>query len=112
MKKLIILFTLALGVACAANKYTVTLFQPSVINGTQLKPGDYKVAVEDGKAIFKNGKTTFEAPVKVEDAADKASSNTIRYADGSKIQEIRIGGTHTRLVFGAGQMTDTPSVAK
>jgi len=112
MKKLIILFSIAVGVACAANKYTVTLFQPSVINGTQLNAGDYKIAVEDGKATFKSGKTTFEAPVKVEDAAEKNSSNTIRYAEGSRIQEIRIGGTHTRLVFGAGQMTDTPSVAK
>jgi hypothetical protein len=112
MKKFIILFTLALGVVCAANKYTVTLFQPSVINGTQLKAGDYKIAVQDGKAIFKSGNTTFEAPVKVEDGAEKNSGNTIRYAEGGKIQEILIGGTHTKLVFGAGDMTDTPSVAK
>ncbi len=112
MKKIIILFTLALGVACAANKYNVTLFQPSVINGTELKAGDYKVAVEDGKAVFTEGKKTFEAPVKIEQTADKNNSNTIRYAEGSKVQEIRIGGTHTKLVFGGGEMTDTPAGAR
>jgi Ethanolamine utilization protein EutJ (predicted chaperonin) len=114
MKKLIIAFTtIALSVAAsAATKYNVTLFQPSVINGTELKAGDYRVAVEDGKAVFTQGKKTFEAPVKVEDTTDKVSSNTVRYVEGTKVQEIRIGGTHTKLVFAGSGNADTSAGAR
>jgi hypothetical protein len=112
MKKLIIAFTtVALAVASAATKYSITLYQPSVVNGTQLKPGDYKIEVNGDKAVFKQGKNTVETPVKVEDDASKASSNSIRYADGNKIQEIRIGGSHTKLVFG-GASNETPTNAR
>lgn len=100
MKKLLIAFaTVALAVASAATKYNITLFQPSMINGTELKPGDYKVEVEGNKAVFKQGKKTFEAPVKVEETSDKYGTNTVRYIEGSHVQEIRVGGTHTKLVF-------------
>jgi len=109
MKKLFVLFTtMALSVAFAATaaKYHVTLSQPSVVNGTQLKAGDYKVEVEGDKATFKLGKSTFEAPVKVQEAPQKNFTNEIRY-EGTKVQEIRIGGTHTRLLFG-GAPADVP----
>lgn len=112
MKKLIIAFTtVALAVASAATKYSITLYQPSVVNGTQLKPGDYKIEVNGDKAVFKQGKNTVETSVKVEDDANKASSNSIRYADGNKIQEIRIGGSRTKLVFGAAS-NETPTNAR
>lgn len=111
MKKLILAFTtVALAVASAAN-YHVTLTQPSVINGKQLKPGDYKVQVEGDKAVFSHGKESVEAPVKVEEATQKNENNSVRYADGNKVQEIRIGGKHTRLVFDGGA-SDTPAVAR
>lgn len=100
MNKLIIGFTtVALAVACAATKYNVTLFQPSVVNGTELKPGDYRIEVEGDKAVFKQGKKTVEAPVKVQDTTQKYGSNAVRYSEGGKVQEIRIGGTRTTLVF-------------
>lgn len=112
MKKLIFAFvTVALAVASAATKYNVTLFQPSVVNGTQLKPGEYKVEVTGDKAVFTQGKQTFEAPVKLEETGDKANSNTIRYTEGNKIQEIRIGGSRTKLVFGSAS-TETPANAR
>ena len=112
MKKLILAFaTVALAMASAATKYNVTLFQPTVVNGNELKPGDYKVEVNGDKAIFKAGKQTVEAPVKVEEATDKNSSNTLRYTEGNKLQEIRIGGSHTKLVFGAGS-NEAPTNAR
>jgi hypothetical protein len=112
MKRFIFAFaTVALAVASAATRYNVTLFQPSVVNGTELKPGEYKVEVNGDKAIFKQGKQTFEAPVKTEESSEKANSNTIRYAEGNKIQEIRIGGSHTKLVFNA-VSTETPANAR
>lgn len=102
MKKLLVLFTtVALGVtfAAAAAKYHVTLTQPSVVNGTELKAGDYKVEVNGDKATFKLGNTAVETPVKVQEAPQKNSTDEIRY-EGDKVQEIRIGGKHTILLFG------------
>ncbi|MBI4873743.1 MAG: hypothetical protein HY822_03810 [Acidobacteria bacterium] len=101
MKKLLLgLTTLALVTASAAS-YRVTLFQPSVINGTELKPGDYKIEHDAGKVVIRAGKQTVEAPVKVETSDVKFSATSVRYAGGGKnqVQEIRLGGTNTRLVF-------------
>jgi hypothetical protein len=101
-KKLLFVFsTLALAVASAAS-YRVTFFQPAVINGTELKPGDYKVKVENNKAIIISGRKSIEADVKVETTDTKFNSTSVRYSNGDgkyRVQEIRIGGTNTKLVF-------------
>jgi hypothetical protein len=103
MKKLMLGFTtIALAIASAAANYKITLFQPSIIAGTELKPGQYKIEVNENKAIVKNGKTVVEANVKVETGDEKYSSTSVRYAnaDGKyTVQEIRLGGTNTKLVF-------------
>ena len=79
------------------------------VNGTQLKPGDYKVEIAGDKVIFKQGKTAVEVAAKVEDATEKYNSNVVRYSEGGKMQEMRIGGTHTRLVFEGGGSTSAPA---
>lgn len=103
MKKLLFGFsTIALAIASAAVNYKVTLFQPSIVAGTELKPGQYKIEVDNNKAVLKNGKTVVEADVKVETGDEKYPSTSVRYAnaDGKyKVQEIRVGGTNTKLVF-------------
>lgn len=103
MKKLLFLFSaLALAVASAATNYHVKLYEPSMIGGTMVKPGDYKVEVKDNRVAVKDGKTLAEADVKVETGDQKYSTTTVRYAntDGKlTIQEIRLGGTTTKLVF-------------
>ncbi len=102
LKKLLLGFaTLALVTASAAS-HRITLFQPSVVSGTELKPGEYKLELSDNKVVIKRGKQTVEASVKVENADAKFSSTSVRYANGDgklRIQEIRLGGTSTRLVF-------------
>ena len=100
-KALILLTTLAfsVAVAAAANTYHITLTQPSIVNGNQLKAGSYKILVEGNQATFKMGKATLQAPVKVEEADHKTPSDEIIY-EGQTVQEIRIGGSNTRLVFG------------
>lgn len=100
-KFLAIFLTLAIFTASAAT-YNVTLFQPSLVAGKELKPGDYKLILEDGKAIIQKGKEKVEATVKVEQSDSKFSSTSVRYAEENgklKIQEIRLGGTTTKLVF-------------
>jgi hypothetical protein len=100
--KLMLAFgTLALAVASAASTYHVTISDPQWVGGTQLKPGDYKVQVEGDKATFKAGKTMVAVPVKVETNDKKFSDTSLRTQDvngKSTIQEIRIGGSNTKLV--------------
>lgn len=104
MKKLIVGFsTLALAVASAANGYSVKLYEPSIVGGAEIKPGEYKMEVRDGHLVFKDGKKTVETEVKVESANEKFKSTTVKYQkDGDKLRltEIRLGGTNTTLVVG------------
>jgi len=90
--------SVALAVASAAS-YNVTFYQPVTINGSQLKAGDYKLELKDNSmAVLKQGKSVTEVPVKVENDSQKFSRNAVRM-DGEKLQEIRLGGTSTRVVF-------------
>lgn len=102
-KKLLLSFsTLALAVASAASTHKITLFQPSLVNGTELKPGQYKVTLDDNKATITSGKTSVQATVKTETAESKFSSTSVRYQNGDgkyRLQEIRLGGTNTKIVF-------------
>ena len=106
MRKVLPLFVVLAGVAVAgARSYTVSLTKPNMLGTTELKPGDYKIEVDGDKAILRQGKTQSESPVKVEEGDTKFDNNVVRYvssADGKlRIQEIRIGGTRTKLVFAA-----------
>ncbi len=99
IKKLIGGFALvALSVASAATSYKVTFYEPVTINGAKLKAGEYKVEAQGSTAIIKQGKTVAETPVKVENEEQKFATNSVRMV-GGQVTEIRVGGTHTRLVF-------------
>jgi hypothetical protein len=91
--------TVALAVASAAGSYDVTLGQPTWVGSTQLKPGTYKLVVQGSTAVFSSGKKTLaEVPATVEKNDSKVSSTEVETSD-SKIVEIRLGGTHSKLVF-------------
>jgi hypothetical protein len=93
--------TAGLMTMSAASAYKVSLHQDAIVNGKQVKAGDYKIEVKDNNtAVLKQGKTTVEVPVKTETAESKFSSTQVQYTDGNNLQEIRVGGTNTRLVFG------------
>ena len=103
LSKLMLSFgTLALAIASAASSYHFSIFQASFVGGKELKPGDYKIELNGDKAMIKVGKQTLEAAVKVENGTEKFSETSVRYAtaDGKMtVQEIRLGGTSTKLVF-------------
>ncbi len=104
MKKLFVTVVLAvLAVTIASAKtYNVTLFQASVVGGTELKPGEYKVELNNDKVKITNGRQTGEATVRVQTAERKFGSTTVKYSNGdgkSHVQEIRLGGTSMLLVF-------------
>ena len=102
MKKIIFGFaTVALAVASAAS-YRLNIYQPSELNGKQLKPGQYKLEVDGTTATFKGEGTEITANVKVETTEAKNSRSSIRFSTTNgtyKIKEIRLGGTNTKLVF-------------
>ena len=102
MKKMIVCLAAAVSMIWAgAMSSKVTLFQPSTLNGVELKPGEYKMQVDGDKLTLQNGKTKAEASVKPETNGAKYGATSIRYNndDGKmKITEIRIGGTNTKLV--------------
>jgi len=95
----------ALGVASAAS-YEVTITSPTWAGATQLKPGIYKLALQGGNAVFTSGKTVIETPVSVEKSDRKVSATEVQSAD-SKISEIRLAGTDTRLIFKPASTGDT-----
>ncbi len=102
MKKLILAFLLLALAVASAKTYSVTLFQPTVVAGTELKAGDYKINLENDKVVISNGKSSVESAVKVEQNNSKFNSTSVRYANGegkNRVQEIRLGGTKLKLVF-------------
>ena len=108
MKKLLVSVIAVAGMAMAASKsYTVKLYGPAKVGSTELKAGEYQVKVENDKAVIRGDNSTTEANVKVETADAKYSTTTVRLGTGEKpqIQEIRLAGTHTKLVFGGAGST-------
>ena len=103
MKKALLLVCLLAGVALASTKsFHVTFYQPSVIGGTELKAGDYRVELQNEKIVIKSGKESTEAGVKVENVDRKYDSTVVRYSNGDgkyRVQEIRLGGTNMKLVL-------------
>jgi hypothetical protein len=91
----------------SAATYKVSLHQDAVVNGKQVKAGSYKIEVKDNNtAILSQGKkNTVEVPVKTETAQSKFASTQVQYTDGNNLQEIRVGGTNTKLVFGGDKPT-------
>lgn len=103
-KILLLLAALVLAVLASAKSYSITLFEPSVIGGMELKPGDYTLELKDERVVIRKGKQVGEAPVKVETADGKYASTTVRYSNGDgkyHIREIHLGGTNMKLMVSA-----------
>jgi len=101
-KRILLLLTVvSLAVASAANNFSVNLYQPTMVNGTQLKAGDAKIELKQDKVVVKQGKVMAEASVKVETNKDKYVYTTIGYKDGAdhQIKDICVAGTTMRIIF-------------
>src|ERR1700756_3205304 len=100
-KKLVLVFAiLALAVAFGGTvpvpggNYRITLTQPSVVKGIELKHGEYKVSVAADKVTIDNGKQTVKSAVNVDLVEKKFDTTSIRYnteAGKQTIVQIRIG---------------------
>lgn len=102
IKRVVFVFALLALVVANAETYKVTLFQPAVVQGTELKAGQYKLDLQNSKLTIVSGKQSIETTVKVETCDKKYSTTTVRFADTNgkfSIQEIRLGGTKTKLIL-------------
>jgi hypothetical protein len=101
MKKTLLLSFVVLGATAFAssNTFKMSITQNSVVEGKTLKAGDYKVSIENGNAVIKQGKDTIEVPAREETESNKYSSTSLVYQDEGKLSEVRFGGTHTKIVF-------------
>ncbi len=102
MRKKLLLCFLAFGMTAAfaaSNTFKVDLPQDSTINGKTLKAGSYKIELENGKAIIKYGKESIEVPAREETSPNKFESTESTYLNNTILQEISVGGTHTKIIF-------------
>src|SRR5882724_2303733 len=104
MKRLsLILAALALAFAMVASAHTIGFTERTMVGGQELKPGDYKVEVEGNQVTIFNGSHKIELLAKqVLNAPHKFErSQVLINTEGGKntLEEIRIGGSTTRLIF-------------
>ena len=92
------------GIASAATSYNITLHASAVVEGKELKPGDYKVVVDGNNATFRGEKDVIQTRVTQAQNDVKYRDTTVSYqVAGGKynVEEIHIGGDSTKLVFDA-----------
>jgi hypothetical protein len=101
-RKLALCFAIAGLALASAKSYSMNLYQTTMVGGTELKAGAYDVELVNQKAVITKGKVHAEAAVTV-GTADKKFSETsvvVMNAGGkSKLQEIHLGGTTTKLIL-------------
>jgi hypothetical protein len=101
MRKVVFAFLVLALAMVNAKTYRITLFQPSVLAGTELKAGEYILELDSTKIVLKSGRVSVECPVKAETMDKKCATTSVRYANGDRkyqIREIRLGGTKRKLV--------------
>jgi hypothetical protein len=103
MKKTLLVSLVALGslAFAAGSTFKVNLDQDSVVAGKSLKAGTYKISVENGNAVLTHGKESIEVPAKEETAPNRYSDTALTYSGNANLEEIDLGGTHTKIVFEA-----------
>ena len=75
IKNILVLFTLlGLAAVASAKSYSITLYEPSVIGGAELKPGDYRLELKNEKVVIKKGKQMGEAPAMANITSRKSTS--------------------------------------
>jgi hypothetical protein len=92
---------LALPVWAHTESTQIEISSPTVIAGTQLKPGDYELRVKDGApeaSIVQDGKVVAEVPCQWIQLPKKAESSQVLLSN-DKITEIDFGGKTEALQF-------------
>jgi len=92
----------AAGIA-GATTYNIKLLETTNVHGTQLKAGEYRLDVDNGKAVFRKGKTAAEAPAKLATGEGKYKTTRFIYDNNTNgqltLREIDLGGSNVRVVL-------------
>src|SRR5258708_40180408 len=96
----VVALSLLASAAPKVKRQNVKLFLETQVAGTQLKPGEYQVAVEgDTATVFHNGKEVAKTAIRSEDAGHKFETNSMLYGeDGKTLREIRLEGAKNKVV--------------
>jgi len=89
---------------CADEKCNFILSDTAKIGAAELRPGEYKLLVEDGKVVLTHLKSgeSIEVNGKIETAPEKFKTTEVhasRVGEISQILEIRMGGSKTKIAF-------------
>ena len=108
MKKFVLAFaTLALAAASAADRYTVKFYLPAEVGGQIVKPGEYSLTLKGDRAVLKGDHLKIETEARIETGNRKFPQTVVSYASdesNARLNEIRIGGTSTTVVFAKPQV--------
>ncbi len=98
----VLAIALTASAAPKAKRQAIRLFNDTQVAGTQLKPGEYQMAVEGDVATFyRDGKQVAQTAVQSQAAGRKFDSNSLVYApDGKSLIEVRLSGASDKLVIG------------
>jgi len=106
MKKMFLTAVLVVSALTIANAktYDIVVSNTTKAGSVQLKPGEYKLKVEGSNATFisVDSSQSFTTPVKVENVTEKfdqTKMETTKDGDQDRLQEIDLGGSHTKLGF-------------
>jgi hypothetical protein len=101
---ILLAFGFLMTTASADQSYKLKLSKASRIGSAELRPGDYKLAVDGQKVVLTELSTgkSIELVAKVENMDKTCDSTEIHSSqlDGvSQISEIRMGGSKTKIAF-------------
>ena len=87
--------------AAHVNTVEWTVSDPITIGGTQVKPGNYVIKVEDGGSqleVLSRGKVVAQVPCRWTQLSAKAQASEVD-VDGGKVTQIKIGGKNSAVSF-------------
>jgi hypothetical protein len=99
-------FALASLNIASAKSYDFRIDNPTKVGSVELKPGEYHVKIEGSNAVFVPADTKKEitAPARIENSDRKFDQTMVmtRNENGvSSLKEIDLGGSNTKVEFGA-----------
>ncbi len=74
---------------------------PTMIGGTEVKPGEYVIRIDDGATqaeVMSHGKMVVEVPVQWTQLTEKARASEVD-VDSGKVTQIKIGGKTSAVDF-------------
>lgn len=87
--------------AAHTNTISWNVSSPTTIGGTEVKPGEYIIRVDDGATqaeVMSHGKMVVEVPVQWTQLSEKARASEVD-VDSGKVTQIKIGGKNSAVDF-------------